>query len=61
MAGIRSLVLEVEDTATAEGFYKEAFDLGDLGDVVSVRESSAPTSGFRGFTVSLVVSQPGTV
>jgi predicted lactoylglutathione lyase len=58
MTGIQSLVLEVEDTAAAESFYKEAFE---LGDVLSVRESSAPTSGFRGFTVSLVVSQPGTV
>ena len=58
MTGIQSLVLEVEDTAAAESFYKEAFD---LGDVVSVRESTAPTSGFRGFTVSLVVSQPSTV
>ncbi|HET6939514.1 MAG TPA: glyoxalase [Nocardioides sp.] len=58
MTGIQSLVLEVEDTAAAESFCKEAFE---LGDVLSVRESSAPTSGFRGFTVSLVVSQPGTV
>jgi predicted lactoylglutathione lyase len=58
MAGIQSLVLEVEDTAAAESFYKEAFE---LGDVLSVRVSSAPTSGFRGFTVSLVVSQPSTV
>jgi hypothetical protein len=58
MAGIQSLVLEVEDTAAAEAFYKEAFD---LGDVVRVRESREPTSGFRGFTVSLVVAQPSTV
>jgi predicted lactoylglutathione lyase len=58
MTGIQSLVLEVEDTAAAESFYKEAFE---LGDVLNVRESGAPTSGFRGFTVSLVVSQPGTV
>jgi hypothetical protein len=58
MAGIRSLVLEVEDTAAAEAFYKEAFE---LGDVVSVRESREPSSGFRGFTISLVVSQPSTV
>jgi predicted lactoylglutathione lyase len=58
MTGIESLVLEVEDTTAAEAFYKEAFD---LGDVVTVRQSSAPTSGFRGLTVSLVVSQPGTV
>src|SRR5262245_5567004 len=58
MAGIKSLVLEVDDSAAAEGFLKEAFD---LGDVVRVRESHEPTSGFRGFTVSLVVSQPSTV
>jgi predicted lactoylglutathione lyase len=58
MATIDSLVLEVEDTAAAEAFYKEAFE---LGDVLRVRESAAPTSGFRGFTISLVVSQPGDV
>ena len=58
MAGIKSLTLEVDDTAAAEVFYKEAFE---LGDIVRVRESQEPTSGFRGFTVSLVVSQPSTV
>jgi predicted lactoylglutathione lyase len=58
MTGIHSLTLEVDDVAAAESFYKEAFD---LGDVVTVRESREPTSGFRGLTVSLVVSQPGNV
>ena len=58
MATIDTLVLEVEDTAAAEAFYKEAFE---LGDVLAVRESAAPTRGFRGFTVSLVVGQPSTV
>jgi predicted lactoylglutathione lyase len=58
MAGIRFLVLEVEDPAAAEAFYKEAFE---LGDVVRVRESREPSTGFRGFTISLVVSQPSTV
>ena len=58
MATIESLVLDVEDPAAAEVFYKEAFE---LGDVLKVRESAAPTSGFRGFTISLVVSQPGNV
>src|SRR5436190_2345697 len=58
MAGINSLTLEVDDTAAAEVFYKQAFE---LGDIVRVRESQEPTSGFRGFTVSLVVSQPSTV
>src|SRR3954469_8980429 len=58
MAGINSLTLEVDDTAAAEVFYKQAFE---LGDIVRVRESQEPTSGFRGFPVSLVVSQPSTV
>jgi predicted lactoylglutathione lyase len=58
MTGIHSLTLEVDDVAAAESFYKEAFD---LGDVVTVRESREPTSGFRGLSVSLVVSQPGNV
>jgi predicted lactoylglutathione lyase len=58
MAGIESVALEVDDPAAAEVFYKAAFD---LGDAVQVRASDAPTSGFRGFTLSLVVSQPSTV
>ena len=32
-----------------------------MGDHVRVRASEAPTSGFRGFVLSLVVSQPSTV
>ena len=58
MASMDSITLEVEDTAAAELFYKEAFE---LGDTLRVRESAAPTSGFRGFTLSLVVGQPSTV
>jgi hypothetical protein len=58
MAAIESVTLEVPDAAAADVFYKEAFE---LGDVLKVRESSEPTSGFRGFTLSLVVSQPSTV
>jgi predicted lactoylglutathione lyase len=58
MPGIDHVILEVPDTAEAELFYKSAFD---LGDVVRVRESQEPTSGFRGFTLSLVVAQPGNV
>jgi predicted lactoylglutathione lyase len=58
MTGIQALTLEVDDVAAAEAFYKEAFD---LGDVVRVRESRQASSGFRGLTVSLVVSQPGNV
>ena len=58
MTGIASVTLEVSDVAAAETFYAKAFD---LGDTVGVRASDAPTSGFRGFTMSLVVSQPSTV
>jgi uncharacterized glyoxalase superfamily protein PhnB len=57
-ATIESVTLEASDAAAAEAFYREAFD---LGDVLKVRESQEPTSGFRGFTLSLVVGQPSTV
>jgi uncharacterized glyoxalase superfamily protein PhnB len=57
-AAITSVTLEVPDPAAAEAFYRAAFG---LGTTVRVRASQAPTSGFRGFTLSLVVSQPSTV
>jgi predicted lactoylglutathione lyase len=58
VAGIDSVTLEVPDTAATEVFYKAAFG---LGDTVRVRAAEEPTTGFRGFTLSLVVSQPSTV
>src|SRR4051812_1193685 len=58
MAAIDSVILEGSDPGAAAAFYAAAFDLdGQL----RVRASDAPTTGFRGFTVSLVVSQPSTV
>ena len=57
-AAITSVTLEVPDPAAAEAFYRPTFG---LGTTVRVRASQAPTSGFRGFTLSLVVSQPSTV
>ncbi|MEV4233952.1 glyoxalase [Nocardia sp. NPDC050408] len=57
-AAIESVILEVPDTAAAEAFYTAAFGLGDK---LRVRASEAPTTGFRGFILSLVVSQPSTV
>ena len=58
MISIDSLTLEVSDPAAAREFYATAFDL----DVpLAVRAAEAPTDGFRGFTLSLVVSQPSTV
>jgi hypothetical protein len=58
MSSIQSVTLDVADTTAAETFYTAAFGLGDR---LRVRASDAPTSGFRGFTISLIVSQPSTV
>ncbi len=55
---IEYVTLEVPDPAAADAFYAKAFGLGDR---VRVRPSEAPTTGFRGFHLSLVVSQPSTV
>jgi hypothetical protein len=57
-AAITSVTLEVPDPAAAGDFYRAAFGLGAQ---LSLRASEAPTTGFRGFTLSLVVSQPSTV
>ena len=58
MTSIESVTLEVADPPAASRFYTEAFGLGDQ---LHLRASDAPTEGFRGFTLSLVVSQPSTV
>jgi hypothetical protein len=58
MPSIDHVILDVPDTTAAEVFYKSAFE---LGDAVRVRESQEPATGFRGFTLSLVVSQPADV
>lgn len=55
---ITSLTLEVPDPAAADAFYSAAFGLGTQ---LRFRASDAPTTGFRGFTLSLVVSQPAGV
>jgi predicted lactoylglutathione lyase len=58
MTSIESVALEVPDPTVATAFYSAAFDLDAR---VGLRASEAPTTGFRGFTLSLVVSQPSTV
>jgi len=58
MASIESVTLEVADPAAAGRFYTDAFGLDTQ---VRLRASEAPTTGFRGFTLSLTVSQPATV
>ena len=55
MTSITSVTLDAPDPAAAELFYKT---LG-LDGVVSVRAATEPSDGFRGYTLSLVVSQPG--
>ncbi|WP_030452549.1 glyoxalase [Herbidospora cretacea] len=57
MTSFESVTLEVPDPTAADAFYN-AFGLGPY---VHVRASDAPTTGFRGFALSLVVSQPGNV
>ena len=58
MLAIGHVTLEVDADAAAEAFYDAAFGLGDR---LHVRASDAPTSGFRGFSLSLVVAQPSIV
>jgi catechol 2,3-dioxygenase-like lactoylglutathione lyase family enzyme len=58
MTPIESLTLHVPDTAAADEFYRAAFG---LPSAVALAAAQAPTTGFNGFTLSLVVSQPSTV
>jgi predicted lactoylglutathione lyase len=58
MTTIDTITLESADSGSAAAFYDTAFGLGSR---VRVRASDAPTDGFRGFTMSLVVSQPANV
>ena len=58
MTSIESLTLDVADPEAAHRFYTAAF-----GPNVPLRfrTAAAPTTGFRGFTLSLTVPQPGDV
>jgi catechol 2,3-dioxygenase-like lactoylglutathione lyase family enzyme len=58
MTSIESVALEVPDLAAAEAFYGAAFGSGAR---LGLRATETPTTGFRGFTLSLVVSQPANV
>src|SRR3984957_12224203 len=55
---IASLTLEVSDPAASQHFYETALGVGSQ---VSARTADTPATGFRGFTISLVVGQPSTV
>jgi len=58
MTSIDHITIVADDPTAADRFYAAAFGLGAL---VRVRAAVAPTAGFRGCTLSLVVSQPSTV
>ncbi|MFF1814051.1 glyoxalase [Streptomyces sp. NPDC058251] len=57
MTSFASVTLEVADLTAASRFYT-AFGLDTQ---VRLRASDAPTTGFRGFAMSLTVSRPATV
>ncbi len=57
MTTIESITLEVPDPTLASAFYTAAFGLDKQ---VRLRASDAPSTGFRGCTLSLKVSQPAT-
>jgi predicted lactoylglutathione lyase len=58
MTSIESITLEVPDPTTVSSFYTTAFaEVPHL----QLRAGQAPTSGFRGFTLSLVMSQRAAV
>lgn len=58
MATIEHVTIEADDPGAAQEFYART-----LGEQPWLRVASAhsPTTGFRGFTLSLVVAQPATV
>lgn len=53
-----TIELEVADPRAAAAIYESAFGLGDR---IGFRASQTPSTGFRGFLLSLVVSQPSAV
>ncbi|NKQ52217.1 glyoxalase [Amycolatopsis sp. K13G38] len=55
MTSIDTITLEVADPAAAERFYATAFGLDTR---LRLRAAQEPSTGFRDFTLSLIVSQP---
>lgn len=58
MTTIEHVTLGAPDPTLARAFYAAAFGLDAQ---VRVEETDEPTTGFRGYTLSLTVSQPATV
>ncbi|MET7279903.1 glyoxalase [Kribbella sp. NPDC005582] len=57
MTTLASVTLEASDPAAADAFYQAT----GLDTYVTVRGTDSPSTGFRGFALSLVTSQPGDV
>ena len=55
---IASLTLDVSDPAASQSFYETGLGVDSQ---VRARTADTPATGFRGFTISLVVGQPSTV
>ena len=58
MKTIDSLILDVPQAVVSEAFYEQAFGLGPR---VRCRATQTPSTGFRGFSISLIVGQPSSV
>lgn len=58
MTSVECVTLEVADPTAVKPFYTEALGLDSQ---VRLHAAEAPSTGFRGFTLSLTVSQPGNV
>lgn len=58
MHTIDSLTLDVVEPAASEVFYEQAFGFGTR---VRARAAQTLSTGFRGFSISLIVGQPSTV
>jgi uncharacterized glyoxalase superfamily protein PhnB len=57
MTSIEYVTLEVAEVKAAEKFYADAFGVGER---VRVKAGDTASSGFRGYTLSVVVAQPST-
>ena len=58
MENIACITLDVADLSAADRFYSTAFGLDTQ---LRLRASQEPSTGFRGFTLALTVSQPADV
>jgi predicted lactoylglutathione lyase len=58
MTSLDSITLDVADLSAATAFYDASFGLGER---LRFREQQPASTGFRGYTISLLVSQPADV